>query len=89
MDKPRPTALCRLIEVADNAAAHHANPLARFSTVLTDITASSADPYLIIESLLDGIALVIAARIPLDRQREIACQVEVRLFEVLVAWELK
>jgi hypothetical protein len=89
VDELRPAALSHLIKVADEAAAHHRNPLTRLSTALTDVAASSADPYLIIDDLLDGVAHVIAARIPLCQQRDIACQVEIKMDEVLIGWKLK
>ena len=89
MDEPTPTALAHLIEVANDAAAHHTNFLAALVAALTDAAASPADPYLVIDSLLQAIPQMIAARVPLDRQRDIAGEVEVRLSELLAAWELK
>ena len=89
MDEPKPAALAHLIEVANDAAANHTNFLATLIAALTDAAASPADPYLAIESLLRAIPQMIAARVPLDRQRDIAGDVEVRLSELLAAWKLK
>jgi len=89
MDQLRPTALVKLIEAANRAALYQRNPLARLSAALSDAAVSRTEPGLIIEDLLDGVARVIATRVPLDRQRDTACEVEVRMSEVLAAWELK
>jgi hypothetical protein len=89
MDEPRPAALAHLIEVAKDAAANHTNFLATLVAALTDAAASPADPYLVIDSLLQAIPQMIAARVPLDRQQDVAGETEVRLSKLLAAWELK
>jgi hypothetical protein len=89
MDELRPAALLHLTDAADKAAARHENPLARLSDAWMDAAASSADPYLIIDNLLNAVAHVIAARVPLSLQHDIACDVETRVAQVLEAWKLK
>jgi hypothetical protein len=54
-----------------------------------DAAASSADPYLIIDTMVQTIPRIIAARVPLHHQKHIAEEVEARLSDVLSAWELK
>lgn len=89
MERPRPTALDHLIKGAHDAAAQHQNPVAMLSTALMVAATSPADPYVVIDNLLQGIVHIIAARIPLDRQREVAVETEIQLSELLAAWELK
>jgi hypothetical protein len=89
VNEPRSTTVSHLIELARRAAAPYPNPLAKLATALMDALASPAEPYLIIDNLLQTIAQVIAARVPLERQRAIAAAVETRLTEALSAWELK
>ena len=89
MDNPKPTTLEHLIQAVQDAAAQHPNPLSRLTTALMDVATSPADPYLIIDSLLHGIIHITAARVPLDRQQQIAAETEVQLSKLLVAWELK
>jgi len=89
VDESRPAALAQLIEVANEAAARHANPVVQLAAALTTAATSPADPYLLIDSLLQAIPRMIAARIPLDRQREVAGEAEIQLSRLLAAWELK
>lgn len=88
MDEPRAAAVSHLIELACQTAARYPNPLDKLATALKDAMVSSAEPYLIIDSLLQAVASIIAARVPLQRQRDIADKVETRLSEALSEWEL-
>jgi len=89
MDEQRPAALAQLIDVTSAAAAQHPNPINQLAAALTTTATSSADPHLIIDSLLQANPRMIAARIPLNQQSAIACEAEVRLSILLAAWELK
>jgi hypothetical protein len=89
VDEPRQTTLEHLVERAHEAAVGRWSALARLDAALLDAAASSADPYLMIDAMVQTIPRIIAARVPLHHQRHIADEVEVRLSEALSAWELK
>jgi hypothetical protein len=89
VDEPRQATLEHLIDLAHEAADRRSNPLARLDAALMDAATSPADPYLIIDALLQTIPHIIAARIPLHQQGHIADEVEARLSEALGAWRLK
>jgi len=89
VNEPRRTALKHLIDLAREAAARRSNPVARLNAALMEAATSPTNPYLILESLLQTIPHIIAARIPLHQQEHIADEVEVRLSEALGAWRIK
>jgi hypothetical protein len=89
VDEPKPAASAQRIGMANEVAAQHQNPVAQLVAALVTAATSPANPHLMIDSLLQAIPRMIAARIPLDQQSAIAGEVEARLSKLLVAWELK
>jgi hypothetical protein len=89
VDVPRSAGLERLVEIAQEAAVQHQNPVTRLNAALMDAATGPADPYLVINNLLRGVVHMIAARVPLERQKEVAGEAELALSDLFVAWALR
>ena len=63
-----------LIRPIEARATEFPDPLAILIAMLKMVVASDADPYLLAGALVEGIAATISARIPPERQAEVAVE---------------
>jgi hypothetical protein len=64
-----------LIRQIEARAIEFPDPLAILLAMLKMVIASDADPYLLAGALVEGIAATISARIPPERQGEVAVEI--------------